>query len=235
MTCKEYYKEKYQIDISELHKDICNFIASNFLEHIYFSEEELKDFFKESKIEKSEKEEIVGGKADGKSVEDIAKKHNISVKEIEDQLKIGLEIEREHTDSKEKAEEISKDHLWEFPDYYTRLKQMEKEAEKDSLKKGNSDVNQAMKHPDKLGEGAKKRKGLDPKDKFHAVMKEFSRGTLHSGDGSKVTNKEQAIAIAYSESGLEKGEVSEEEHLEEYIDSILEKTDNKPEKESKDE
>lgn len=136
MTCKEYYKEKYQIDISELHKDICNFIASNFLEHTYFSEEELKDLFKESKVEKSEKEEIVGGKADNKSIEDIAKKHNISVKEIETQLKIGLEIESEHTDSKEKAEEISKDHLWEFPDYYTRLKQMEKEAEKDSLEKG---------------------------------------------------------------------------------------------------
>lgn len=57
----------------------------------------------------------------------------------------------------------------------------------------------AMKHPDKLGAGAAKRKSLLPKDKKAVVMKEFARGTLHSGSGEKVTNPKQAMAIGYSE------------------------------------
>jgi|WetSurMetagenome_2_1015567.scaffolds.fasta_scaffold03660_2 hypothetical protein len=71
------------------------------------------------------------------------------------------------------------------------------------------------KHSNKLGAGAKKRKGLSPKDKFDAVMHEFGRGTLHSSDGKIVTNREQAIAIAYSESG--------EKHMEEDDEEILQK------------
>lgn len=60
-------------------------------------------------------------------------------------------------------------------------------------------VKTAMKHPDKLGAGAKKRKKLPAKEKVHVVMKEFKRGTLHSGGGEKVTNPKQAIAIGLSE------------------------------------
>ena len=56
-----------------------------------------------------------------------------------------------------------------------------------------------MDHPDKLGAGAAKREHLDPKQKREVVMKEFDRGTLHSGSGEKVTNPMQAVAIGYSE------------------------------------
>lgn len=56
-----------------------------------------------------------------------------------------------------------------------------------------------MQHADKLGAGAKKRKKLPAKEKVHVVMKEFKRGTLHSGSGQKVTNPKQAIAIGLSE------------------------------------
>ena len=39
--------------------------------------------------------------------------------------------------------------------------------------------------------------------KVHKVMKEFKRGTLHSGgSGKKVKSRKQAIAIAMSEAGL---------------------------------
>lgn len=62
----------------------------------------------------------------------------------------------------------------------------------------------AMKHPDKLGAGAEKRKSLPAKDKKAVVMKEFQRGTLHSGSGEKVTNPMQAVAISYSEAGQSK-------------------------------
>lgn len=56
-----------------------------------------------------------------------------------------------------------------------------------------------MQHSNELGAGAKKRAGLGAKNKKKVVMKEFSRGTLHSGSGDIVTNPKQAVAIAYSE------------------------------------
>ena len=65
-------------------------------------------------------------------------------------------------------------------------------------------IKKAMKHPDKLGAGAKKRKHLKGKAKVHVVMSEFKRGTLHSGSGAKVTNPKQAVAIAMHESGQSK-------------------------------
>ena len=63
-------------------------------------------------------------------------------------------------------------------------------------------IKSAMKHPDKLGSGAAKRKKLkNPQDKMETVMKEFKRGTLNSGSGQKVKSRDQAIAIGLSESG----------------------------------
>ena len=41
------------------------------------------------------------------------------------------------------------------------------------------------KHPDKLGAGAAKRRELlSGKEKIPVIMKEFSKGTLHSGSGA---------------------------------------------------
>jgi len=54
-------------------------------------------------------------------------------------------------------------------------------------------------HPDVLGAGAAKRRGLARPQKVEAVMHEFKHGTLHSGGGGKVTNRRQAVAIALSE------------------------------------
>jgi len=76
-------------------------------------------------------DKIKGGKADKLSIEDIAKKHDVSVKSIKAQIEIGKKIELEHVDDEDLAEEISMDHLDEIPDYYTRLKEMEKEAKKE--------------------------------------------------------------------------------------------------------
>lgn len=73
---------------------------------------------------------IKGGKADKMSVEDIAKKFNVSVDKIKAQIKKGIEIEKEHTNDKEKATEIAMDHVTEFPDYYDRIEKMEKDAKK---------------------------------------------------------------------------------------------------------
>lgn len=62
-----------------------------------------------------------------------------------------------------------------------------------------SKIKEAMKHPNKLGAGAKKRKKLSADDKVTTVMKEYERGTLHSGSGDIVKDRDQAVAIALSE------------------------------------
>ena len=47
----------------------------------------------------------------------------------EAEMKMGIEIEMEHTSNATLAKRIAMDHLAEIPDYYTRLKKMESEAE----------------------------------------------------------------------------------------------------------
>ena len=57
----------------------------------------------------------------------IAKKHGVSVDKINSQLKMGIAVEKEHTSDPKVAREIALDHLMERPDYYTKLKKVEKE------------------------------------------------------------------------------------------------------------
>jgi len=45
-----------------------------------------------------------------------------------EQLEMGIEVEKEHTDDPAIAKEIAKDHLAELSDYYTRLEKMESEG-----------------------------------------------------------------------------------------------------------
>jgi len=45
------------------------------------------------------------------------------------ELEMGIEVEKEHTDSETISKSIAKDHLMECPTYYTRLAKMEKECE----------------------------------------------------------------------------------------------------------
>jgi hypothetical protein len=47
-----------------------------------------------------------------------------------------MEVELEHTDDEMVAIEISLDHIWEFPQYYTRLLELEKSMEEELKAKG---------------------------------------------------------------------------------------------------
>lgn len=67
------------------------------------------------------KEQLKGGRADGKDIT----KYDLQ------QILMGIKIEQEHTSNKMLALEITMDHLEEIPDYYTRLQEMEEEAEED--------------------------------------------------------------------------------------------------------
>ena len=72
-------------------------------------------------FEKLSKDYFHGGKADNQPDEKYDSK----------QLRMGMNVEMEHTNNREKAKEITKDHLEEFDNYYTGLKKMEKGLEKE--------------------------------------------------------------------------------------------------------
>jgi len=71
-------------------------------------------------------EDVLKGLADNMSLEDIAKKHSISLEELKSEFKKGIEVEKEHTDDVSISKEITMDHLFEDPKYYTKLKKAEK-------------------------------------------------------------------------------------------------------------
>ena len=52
----------------------------------------------------------------------IAKKYKITLKEVEDLLKAGARVEREHTRDLSTAETIASHHIYEVKDYYKKLK-----------------------------------------------------------------------------------------------------------------
>lgn len=77
-------------------------------------------------------DEIKGGLSDSLSIIDITNKHkstedsykDVLIK-ILDQLKMGIDVEMEHTDDPKIAYEIAMDHLFEMPDYYSKLSTIE--------------------------------------------------------------------------------------------------------------
>lgn len=87
--------------------------------------------------------ELEGGKADNMTADDIAKKHNITLQELQKQINIGLKVEREHTKNEKQALEITLDHLCENAKYYTEAKPenwAEKEIEKEKAIIGELDM-----------------------------------------------------------------------------------------------
>lgn len=56
------------------------------------------------------------------SLEQIAKKHKVSMEELKKAHEEGVKVEMEHTKDKETASEIARDHLNERPYYYKKLK-----------------------------------------------------------------------------------------------------------------
>lgn len=69
-----------------------------------------------------------------KTVAHIMRKHGVSAREVMKQLRMGVAVEHEHTKDADLARTIALDHLFEKPDYYTRLKKVEmKETTMDEI------------------------------------------------------------------------------------------------------
>lgn len=70
----------------------------------------------------------------------LADKKKITEQDVDaKQLAMGVKVEMEHTQDAKVAKQIALDHLAEIPDYYTRLKEMEDEAEKSLRKNGDEE------------------------------------------------------------------------------------------------
>lgn len=70
-------------------------------------------------------EQLTGNLKVPHTVESIAEKHGVSEAIIIQALAIGKQVEMEHTNDEATAETIALAHLWENPDYYTKLAKME--------------------------------------------------------------------------------------------------------------
>jgi dephospho-CoA kinase len=70
-------------------------------------------------------EQIEGDLKKPHTVENIAKKHDVTVDVINKALEHGIKVEMEHTKDKQTAQTIALAHLWEKPDYYKLLAKME--------------------------------------------------------------------------------------------------------------
>lgn len=66
-----------------------------------------------------------------KTPEELSKKHKVPLSKILGQVKKGTKVEGEHTTSKKSAEITALQHVDEFPDYYDRLKKVEKKSMKE--------------------------------------------------------------------------------------------------------
>jgi len=84
-------------------------------------------------MSKLKEDKLPGGLAAGMTLNDIAKKHGISVDMLVAEFKKGIGVEMEHTSDREVAKEITLDHLFEDPKYYTKLIDMEKGMNESSM------------------------------------------------------------------------------------------------------
>lgn len=60
----------------------------------------------------------------------LAKMHDAAVQDIDAQVKKGIKVEMEHTDSEDIAHEIAMEHVYEDPKYYDKLSKIEEKKKK---------------------------------------------------------------------------------------------------------
>lgn len=69
---------------------------------------------------------------DSKPALSVGKHNDVPDSEFDaNELAMGIEVEKEHTDDEAIAKEIAKDHLSELPTYYSLLKAMEEKGKKE--------------------------------------------------------------------------------------------------------
>lgn len=147
----------------------------------------------------TEEDLIPGGKAAGKTVDDIAVKHNVSVADINKELEVGKAVETEHVDTAEKAEEIAKDHLWENPKYYSDLVASGIVDEPEALKIAKDLLNVEPKTNE--SEGSKDPDGVKKLDDSSDDKKEHPSNETELQAGDKIKMKNGKFGVVASVNG----------------------------------
>ena len=119
------------IEISEEQKNLARCaIAKLFTEHPNPDDSDVHALADKLQINPHEFEEVIYELLTG-LLKGVVKHKDVPIDKYDPkEIKMGIEVEQEHTDSKAIALQIAKDHLAEIPDYYTRLAKMEEEGKK---------------------------------------------------------------------------------------------------------
>jgi hypothetical protein len=88
----------------------------------------------------SEEKDPKGPTQPYKSPQELAKKHGVSLKEIQKQVEMGTKVESEHTSDKKQARITALQHIDEIPNYYTKLHKMETQKESNTVRDANGNV-----------------------------------------------------------------------------------------------
>lgn len=124
-----------------------------------------------------------GSLSKGKSLQEIADMHDVSLQSIKKELAKGKKVESEHTSDKKLAEKIAKDHLYENPNYYTIL-------DKIGLKNGGTIKTYKNKYNKKYGYPANESHDLEEISKDTGVSIKGLQQIYNKGIGAYKTNPE---------------------------------------------
>jgi hypothetical protein len=126
----------------------------------------------------------------------LADMHKVSVEEIEKELSKGIEVEMEHTDDEAIAHEIAMEHVYEDPEYYTKLSKAKLEENKALLK--DPKVSKHLKYHIREGVGVDKNVFRPDSDSFYRLFREVRK--LHS-EGRYTLNENEKHYILETDIG----------------------------------
>lgn len=131
-------------------------------------------------------DKIPGGLAQGMTLRDIANKHKIDIDDLVSEFRKGIKAEMEHTTDVNISKEITLDHLFEDPKYYTKLSTIEESDKKRDHK--------AEYQARKKGYYEKYQSSTKSK-KYRAELNQYNRkkGTYGNGDGLDASHKNGKI------------------------------------------
>lgn len=158
------------------------------------------------------------GLSQGKTIEDIAAMHNVSVSHIENQLQKGIQVEAEHSSDIQQQTRIAMDHLVENPNYYDILAEanlekggnLKKATENDDLDNVTQVSDEVLDGPDIIAPTLFENGGETNSIKQYKSYKEFIKDNIgkdeeillsSNGYSSKVENgqTEESIDKAFDE------------------------------------
>jgi len=125
-----------------------------------------------------------------RSPEEIAKKHKVPLDKIMQQVKAGTKVEGEHTTSKSGARITALQHVDELPDYYTRLKKVEKKT----MKKEEVSVDQQYKKDTKYCLLCRKNETRETCAWGPQMWDRYTIAKIHPANESKIHEDHKEVA-----------------------------------------